>query len=146
MRRLVFVDWGPRTQSVVESVQNRMAGWRPWAAGATVCGLLAASSLLLKHVGSDALDEVSSVTGVITDTRCGGEHHIYVDSDRGRCVRNCVRNQAKYALFDGGRLYTLSDQSFGDQLAAHVVTVAGRLNEKKDKLLEVHSVTPTRGY
>jgi hypothetical protein len=146
VRRLVFVDWSPRTQNVIGSLQNRMmAGWRPWAAGATVCGLLTAGSVLLEYADSDPRRQVTSVTGVITDTRCGGEHRIHLESDRGRCVRNCVRTQAKYALFDGARLYPLSDQSLGDQLAARAVTIAGRLDQK-DQLLEVHSVTPTPGY
>lgn len=86
------------------------------------------------------------MTGVITDTRCAGNHRVSVGSEKSRCVRDCVRvqNQAKYALFDGVRVYTLSNQGLGDQFAARAVTVAGRLNPKNN-VLQVHSITPCAG-
>lgn len=147
VRRVVLVDWRPARQSLIETIRNRIAAdWRPWAAGATVCSLLAAGTLFLKHLDSNTPDEVTSVTGVITDTRCAGNHRVSVGSEKSRCVRDCVRvqNQAKYALFDGVRVYTLSNQGLGDQFAARAVTVAGRLNLKSN-VLQVHSITPCVG-
>jgi cytidylate kinase len=147
VRRVGFIDWRPQRQGVIETLRNRVAvGWRRWAAGATVCSLLAAGTLLLKHLDSSTPDEVTSVTGVITDTRCAGNHRVSVGSEKSRCVRDCVRvqNQAKYALFDGVRVYTLSNQGLGDQFAARAVTVAGRLNPKNN-VLQVHSITPCAG-
>jgi hypothetical protein len=69
-------------------------------------------------------------TGVITDTMCGADHsHMGVKPDP-KCVRECVRTGSKYALWDGKKLYTLSDQQTPGKFAAERVRITGTLFEK----------------
>ena len=69
-------------------------------------------------------------TGVITDTMCGADHsHMGVKPD-SKCVRECVRSGSKYALWDGKKLYTLSDQQTPEKFAAEKVKITGTLFEK----------------
>ena len=146
VRRVEVIELRSGTARLPESLQERKAArWRPWAIGATACGLLAARCMLLQDFGANTL-EVASVTGVITDTRCAGNHHVPVSSEKGQCVRDCVRLQSnvKYALFDGARVYTLSDQGLGEEFAARTVTIAGRLDPKSN-LLEAQSIKPAAG-
>ena len=69
-------------------------------------------------------------TGVITDTMCGADHsHMGIKPD-SKCVRECVRSGSKYALWDGKKLYTLSDQQTPEKFAAEKVKITGTLFEK----------------
>ncbi|MCX6634370.1 MAG: hypothetical protein NT090_04665 [Acidobacteria bacterium] len=69
-------------------------------------------------------------TGVITDTMCGADHsHMGIKPD-SKCVRECVRMGSKYALWDGKKLYTLSDQQTPEKFAAEKVKITGTLFEK----------------
>ena len=69
-------------------------------------------------------------TGVITDTMCGADHsHMGIKPD-SKCVRECVRSGSKYALWDGKKLYTLSDQQTPEKFAAERVKITGTLFEK----------------
>lgn len=72
-------------------------------------------------------------TGVITDTMCGKDHaHMGVSPDE-KCVRECVRTSKgkfKYALWDGKKMYVLSDQHAPEKYAAKQVKVTGTLYEK----------------
>jgi hypothetical protein len=69
-------------------------------------------------------------TGVITDTMCGADHsHMGIKPD-SKCVRECVRMGSKYALWDGKKLYTLSDQQTPEKFAAERVKITGTLFEK----------------
>jgi hypothetical protein len=72
-------------------------------------------------------------TGVITDTMCGADHkHMGIQPDE-KCVRECVRmdpKKYKYALWDGKKLYTLSDQQTPEKFAAKKVKITGMLYQK----------------
>ena len=72
-------------------------------------------------------------TGVITDTMCGADHsHMGIKPD-SKCVVECVRmdpKRYKYALWDGAKLYTLSDQQTPEKFAAKKVKITGVLFEK----------------
>ncbi|MCC7339765.1 MAG: hypothetical protein IT170_01665 [Bryobacterales bacterium] len=72
-------------------------------------------------------------TGVITDTMCGKDHtHMGVSPD-AKCVVECVRTSKgkfKYALWDGKKMYVLSDQKAPEAFAAKQVKVTGTLFEK----------------
>jgi hypothetical protein len=77
-----------------------------------------------------AADAPRTFTGVITDTMCGADHsHMGVKPD-SKCVRECVRSGSKYALWDGKKLYTLSDQQTPEKFAAEKVRITGTLFEK----------------
>lgn len=72
-------------------------------------------------------------TGMITDTMCGKNHaHMGVSPDE-KCVRECVRaskGKFKYALWDGKKMYVLSDQQAPEKFAAKQVKVTGTLYER----------------
>ena len=77
-----------------------------------------------------AADAPRTFTGVITDTMCGADHsHMGIKPD-SKCVRECVRSGSKYALWDGKKLYTLSDQQTPEKFAAEKVKITGTLFEK----------------
>ena len=82
-------------------------------------------------------------TGVITDTMCGGDHKMMNVSPEEKCVRECVKAGAKYALFDGKNVYTLSDQQTPEKFAAQKVRVTGRLDPKTN-VIAVESIQPVK--
>jgi hypothetical protein len=82
-------------------------------------------------------------TGVITDTMCGADHKMMRISPDSKCVRECVKAGAKYALFDGKNVYTLSDQQTPEKFAAQKVRVTGTLNVKTN-VIAVESIQPVK--
>jgi hypothetical protein len=77
--------------------------------------------------------------GTVTDSMCGADHkgmNMGVDK---KCVSECVKMGAKYALYDGQNSYTLSDQKAAAGFVARKVTVTGTLNEKT-KTIQVSSI------
>ncbi len=79
-----------------------------------------------------AAENKQTFTGVITDTMCGGDHKAMKISPEDKCVRECIRMdpKAKYALWDGKKLYTLADQKTPEKHAGHKVKITGVLYEK----------------
>ena len=78
-------------------------------------------------------------TGVITDTMCGKDHSSMGVKPDSKCVVECVRAGAKYALYDGKTVYLLSDQKAPEKFAGQRVTVKGEYSEKT-KTLTVTSI------
>lgn len=70
----------------------------------------------------------ASVTGTVTDSMCGADHKSMNMGSDGKCVTECVKMGAKYALYDGKKTYTLSDQKAAAKFAAKKVTVTGTVN------------------
>jgi hypothetical protein len=85
--------------------------------------------------------------GIITDTMCGMDHaHMGISPDP-KCVKECVRTsngKFKYALWDGKKMYVLSDQQTPEQHAAKKVVVTGTLYEKTG-IIKVDSIKPASG-
>lgn len=69
-------------------------------------------------------------TGVITDTMCGADHKMMNVTPDSKCVRDCVKAGAKFALLVGAKVYTLSDQQTPDKFAGEKVKVTGKLDPK----------------
>lgn len=80
-------------------------------------------------------------TGVITCTMCKNDHSRMGISPEDRCVRECIKHGAKYALFDGKNLYRLSDQQTPEKFAARKVRVIGLLYEKTG-IIKVERIEP----
>lgn len=80
-------------------------------------------------------------TGVITCTMCRNDHSKMGISPEDRCVRECIKHGAKYALFDGKNLYRLSDQQTPEKFAAQRVRVTGVLYEKTG-IIKVERIEP----
>ena len=68
--------------------------------------------------------------GVITDTMCGANHAPMKMSPDSKCVLECVKHGSKYALLEGTKVYTLSDQETPAKFAGQKVKVTGQLYEK----------------
>ncbi|MCE5306782.1 MAG: hypothetical protein LLG20_03995 [Acidobacteriales bacterium] len=102
----------------------------------TVTTLLLAAGLL-------AAADTRTFVGVITDTMCGTDHkHMGVSPDE-KCVRDCVKQGAKYALYDGKEVYRLSDQQTPEKFAAKKVKVTGILYEKT-RIIKVEKIEAAR--
>lgn len=99
------------------------------------------ASSLARAIFPPAAPEVQMFAGIITDTKCGPNHRFEAQESETQCVRACVKgdSKAKYALYDGKRLYVLSDQRTAATFAAHRVVIAGSLDEGTDTLA-VHSI------
>ncbi len=94
----------------------------------TLTTLIFSAALFL----ASANQNTKTFVGVITDTMCGDNHvHMNVTPDE-KCVRECVKSSSKYkyALHDGKKMYTLSDQQTPEKFAAQKVKVTGVLYEK----------------
>lgn len=103
-------------------------------------------SLLICFVAfATAQQKPQTFTGVITDTMCGADHaHMGIAPDP-KCVKECVRTsngKFKYALWDGKKMYILSDQQTPEQHAAKEVVVTGTLYEKTG-IIKVASIKAT---
>lgn len=97
-----------------------------------IAAILASASLMFAAT--------QTFTGTVTDSMCGADHkgmNMGVDK---KCVTECVKMGAKYALYDGQNSYTLSDQKTAAGFAAKKVTVTGTLNEKTGTI-QVSSIT-----
>lgn len=81
--------------------------------------------------------------GVITDTMCGADHAPMKMSPDSKCVRECVKHGSKYALLEGKKVYTLSDQDTPAKFAGQKVKVTGQLYEKTG-ILKVEKIEPVQ--
>lgn len=97
-------------------------------------------ALLLMTGALAAGAATQTFTGVVTDTMCGKDHAMMKVSPDSKCVLECVKGGAKYALFDGKNVYVLSDQKAPEQFAGQRVKVTGTLYEKT-KILKVDSIS-----
>lgn len=78
-------------------------------------------------------------TGIITDSMCGKEHAMMKVTPNSKCVLECVKQDSKYALYDGNAVYVLSDQKMPEEFAGQRVMIVGTLYEKT-KILKVDSI------
>ncbi len=78
-------------------------------------------------------------TGVVTDTMCGADHSKMGVTPVSKCVKDCVKGGAKYALLVGKEVYTLSDQNAPEKYAGEKVKVTGTL-DAKTKTLSVDKI------
>ena len=77
--------------------------------------------------------------GVITDTMCGKDHAPMKVSPDSKCVVQCVKHGSKFALLEGDKVYTLSDQQTPERFAGQKVKITGQLYEKTG-ILKVESI------
>lgn len=102
----------------------------------TIAVLIASAALVLA-AGK------GTFTGTITDTMCGAGHKAMNMGPDEKCVPACVKAGAKYALYDGKNVYTLSDQKTPAQFAAKKVTVTGTL-DSAGKTIQVESIAAAK--
>jgi len=101
----------------------------------TIAMIFASAALML------AADQ--TFTGTVTDSMCGGSHKAMNMASDEKCVIECVRAGAKYALWDGSATYILSDQTGASKFAAKKVIVKGTLDAKA-KTIQVSSIVAAK--
>jgi len=82
-------------------------------------------------------------TGTITDNMCATAGHasMRMGPTDAECTVACViAHDAKYVLYDGKDVYTLSDQQRPEKFAARKVRVVGTL-DVKTRTIQVDSIT-----
>ncbi|HWB95646.1 MAG TPA: DUF5818 domain-containing protein [Bryobacteraceae bacterium] len=87
----------------------------------------------------------ATFTGVVTDTMCGKDHVMMKITPDSKCVLECTKHDksTRYALYDGKKVYVLSDQKTPEQFAGQKVKVTGTLYEKTG-ILKVDSIAAAR--
>jgi len=90
-----------------------------------------------------ALAADQTFTGTVTDSMCGGDHKAMNMGSDDKCVTECVKMGAKYALWDGKNTYTLSDQKAAAKFPAKKVTVTGTLDQAT-KTIQVKSIAAAK--
>jgi len=100
-------------------------------------GMLLACALVALAAGKETF------TGTVTDTMCGADHQgMHMGTDE-KCVTECVKMGAKYALWDGHAVYELSDQGKAAKFAAKRVTITGTM-DAKTKSIKVVSISAAK--
>ena len=66
-----------------------------------------------------------TIIGTITDTMCGASHTMMKGQPDADCVKMCVKGSARYALYDGERVWNLSDQKNPANFLGKKVKVTG---------------------
>jgi hypothetical protein len=85
-------------------------------------------------------------TGVVTDSMCTDANHsrMRMGPTDAECTIACVSvHDAKYVLYDGKEVYTLSDQRTPEKFAGKKVTVTGAL-DAKTRTIQVASITAAK--
>jgi hypothetical protein len=102
----------------------------------TIATIFAAAAMMWAAGGQ-------TFTGTVTDSMCSGDHKAMNMGTDDKCVTECVKMGATYALFDGKNTYTLSDQKSAAKFAARKVTVTGTLDAKA-KTIQVSSIAAAK--
>ena len=85
--------------------------------------------LFLLFALSTLLLSAETFTGVVTDGMCGKDHKAMNMGPDVDCIKACAKT-SKYVLFDGTKMYKLSDQATPEKFAAQRVKITGTLFEK----------------
>ena len=91
-----------------------------------------------------------SLTGVVGDDMCSGDHKKMGGTDAMKCTMDCVKSMgAKYALIVGDDVYELSDQKAGAKYTGKKVTVKGEVTSTTNgtvtvKTLHVKSIAAAK--
>lgn len=102
------------------------------------CGLALLAGTLLLNVAVLNAAEQKTLTGTITDAKCGVKHKMSGVS-AAECTNKCIGMGSKYGLVVGDTMYELDGKT--DELkdfAGEKVTVTGTVDGEK---IQVESVT-----
>jgi hypothetical protein len=82
-------------------------------------------------------------TGVVTDSMCGKDHRMMNVKPDAKCVTECAKSGAKYALYDGKTVYVLSDRKGTEKFAGQKVKVTGTY-DAAGKVLKADSIVAAK--
>ena len=106
--------------------------------------LFAISGLVI--AGFAAAADKQKFTGVIADGMCADADHsrMRMGPTDAECARACNEEHgAPYVLYDGSKVYTLSDQKTAEKFAGAKVTITGTLDARKSTI-QVDSIAQTK--
>ena len=94
-------------------------------------------------VGGSSLNAATrTVTGIVTDAKCGAKHSV---ADAVECTRDCAKKGSDYALLVDGRVYTLkADASSKAELRKLSGKVALVQGDVEDTMVTVSSVNKAK--
>jgi hypothetical protein len=101
---------------------------------------------LLAVAALSAAPDTQTFTGIITDHMCatGGHAQMRMGPTDAECTIACIKgHDARYVLYDGRNLYTLSDQQTPEKFAGQNVRVTGTLDDKT-KTIQVDSIAAAK--
>src|SRR3954470_1226442 len=93
-------------------------------------------------VGAAGAPAARTFTGTVTDSMCEKADHsaMKMGPTDAECARACnEEHDATFVLYDGGKVYALSDQRTAAKLAGQKVTIVGTL-EAKTNTIRVESI------
>ena len=97
-----------------------------------------------------ALAADKTLTGVISDAKCGdkhmaAEHGSQADSDHD-CVTKCVAGGQKYVFVSGGKTYEIANQDFADLKAhgGHKVKLTGEVKDNSITVSKIEMTAPAK--
>jgi len=94
-------------------------------------------STLVLGASSVTAQTSGKFTGTLVDSMCGKKHATTTAAST-KCVKECIKGGADYALVSGDKVYTLKgDKEELDKLAGAAVTVEG---ESDGKVITVKSI------
>lgn len=102
-----------------------------------------AAACLLALAGLSAAQSGETFTGVVTDDMCPlGDHAgMQMGPTEAECVKACVESHgSSFVLYDGSRVYQLSDQRTPERFAAQRVRVVGTL-DARTQTIQVRSMS-----
>jgi hypothetical protein len=97
-----------------------------------------------------AADPPVTLTGVVGDDMCSGDHKRMGGTDAMKCTRECVNDMhAKYALIVGADVYEFADQKAAARYIGRKVTVKGNVTSTTEgkvttKSLQAKSISAAR--
>ena len=80
-----------------------------------------------------------TITGTVTDSMCGKDHSSMKMGDDAKCTAACVKAGAKYVVWDGKKVWTLSDQTAPAKFAGKKVTVTGDVTGDAIKVTKIEA-------
>jgi hypothetical protein len=82
-----------------------------------------------------------TLTGVVGDDMCGGDHKRMGGTDAMKCTEECVKSMgAKLALIVGSDVYEFSDQKKAAKFIGKKVTVKGEVTTSTEGKMTVKSI------
>jgi hypothetical protein len=102
--------------------------------------------VILALAALSAVQGKQTLTGVITDSVCSTADHspMRMGPTDAECVTACIsEHDATYVLYDGKKVYALSDQKTPEKFAAQRVTIRGTL-DAKGTTIQVESISAAK--
>ena len=91
----------------------------------------------------DSPESVQTLSGMLTDSRCGARHPSNSGMNSAQCTLFCLKQGASWALVDGDVVYIIKGDSANfDRLAGERVTLTGRVEGNSVQVQSIEPATP----